>query len=89
MVNPVQKAMPKKCSGRHLVIGEVAKKIPMKGRVVAIPSRMPTARVIQRPRKSGSCQFISAKISDKRNSELKNRTADRSIQPPIENMLIA
>ena len=44
--NPIQKAIPKNWFGARCVRGLVAKKTPITGRVVAIPSRMATARVI-------------------------------------------
>lgn len=47
MENPIQNANPKNCLGPRWVAALVAKKTPMTGRVVAIPSRIPTARVIQ------------------------------------------
>src|SRR5580658_5217162 len=43
---PIQKAMPKNCRGAKCVRGAVAKKTPMTGRVVAMPSRMATARSV-------------------------------------------
>ncbi len=46
MEKPIQNAMPKNWLKARCVRELVAKNTPMTGRVVAIPSRIPTARVI-------------------------------------------
>src|SRR5438309_3324264 len=86
---PIQNAIPKNWLGARCVSGLVAKKMPIIGRVVAIPRRMPIARVIH-----PSFRFCSPRNCHARNSEnikrvLKKRTADRSSHPPIESVLIA
>ena len=48
MEKPIQKATPKNWLGVSLVRALVAKKMPITGRVVAIPKRIPMARVSQR-----------------------------------------
>src|ERR1700745_243792 len=86
---PLQNAIPKNWLGVRCVSGLVAKKMPIIGRVVAIPRRMPIARVIH-----SSFRFCSPRNCHARNSEnikrvLKKRTANRSSHPPIESVLIA
>jgi hypothetical protein len=46
MEKPIQKAMPKNWLGLKWVREAVAKNTPITGRVVAMPRRIPTARVI-------------------------------------------
>ena len=48
MEKPIQKAGPKKSWGVQWVRREVAKNIPMTGRVVAMPSETAVARSVQR-----------------------------------------
>jgi hypothetical protein len=67
----------------------VAKNIPITGRVVAIPRRTAIARVIHCKLSTGSLRRCHARDSENRKGLLKNRTAERSTQPPTEYLLIA
>jgi hypothetical protein len=63
--------------------------MPITGRVVAMPRRTPIARVSHLKLDTGSRRRYQARNSENRKRLLKNRTAERSTQPPIEYLLIA
>jgi len=63
--------------------------MPITGRVVAMPRRIPTARVSHRKLDTDSPRRYHARNSENRKRLLKSRTAERSTQPPIEYLLIA
>jgi hypothetical protein len=82
--NPRQNARPKNCAGLRCVIPLVAKKIAITGRVVAIPSKIPTARVNQRlcSNLRPACAYRNDLNIENRKRLLNRRTAALSIQPP-------
>ncbi len=63
--------------------------MPITGRVVAMPRRIPIARVSHRKLDTGSLRRYQARNSENRKRLLKSRTAERSTQPPMEYSLIA
>ena len=81
---PIQKAMPKNWLGAKCVRRLVAKKTPITGRVVAIPSNTPTAKMSHLNLRTTSlrraCQNARARAY--RNSVSNTNTAEHSNHPP-------